>query len=78
MRCLSDEQLELVATVLDDPACLPLMEHVQKCDACRRRLEQMQADATLINDIRELRESRQDIKAPTEELTRRDGGIAPG
>ncbi len=78
MRCLSDEQIELLATILDDPACLPLMEHVHQCDACRRRLEQMQGDATLINDIRELRESRQLTKTLTEELTRRDGGIVPG
>lgn len=78
MRCLSDEQLELVATVQDAPVCRPLMEHVQQCEACRRRLEQMQADATLINDIRELRERRRDINASLEDLTGRDGGIDPG
>jgi len=78
MRCLSDEQIELLATILDDPSCLPLMEHVQQCDACRCRLGQMQGDATLIRDIRELRESRQRAQTLTEELTRRDGGIAPG
>lgn len=77
MRCLSDEQLELLATVLDDPSCLPLVEHVRRCDDCRLRLEQMQTDATLVSDIRELRESRQHIKTLTEELTRRDGGVAP-
>lgn len=77
MRCLSDEQLERVVTMLDDPACPPPTGHLQQCDACRRRLEQMQADVTLINDIRELRESRQDITVPTEELIPRDGGIAP-
>ncbi len=78
MRCLSDEQLELLATLLDDPSCLALMEHVQRCTTCRGRLERMQADAMLIEDIQELRESRQRSQALAEELTRRDDGIAPG
>lgn len=70
MRCLTDEQIESLVARPDDAAALAgLRQHAQTCNACRERLEQAQADAGLIGEIRELRKRREGVKPLVEGIS---------
>jgi predicted anti-sigma-YlaC factor YlaD len=62
VRCPSQEKIEQLAAGGDDPALLRLHAHLDRCPACRQRLEQAQADLSIITDIRELTERREQVK----------------
>ena len=68
MRCLTDEQIESLVARRDDAALAGLRGHVQTCNACRERLEQAQADAGLVGEIRDLRERREGVKSLVERM----------
>jgi len=64
MRCLTDEQLErLAAAPNDDTTQVRFRAHAHGCAKCRKKLEQVQADAAMIGDVRELREHRDKVKS---------------
>lgn len=62
MRCPRQERIEQLAAGSDDPALPRVRAHVAKCPDCQRRLELAQAERGLLNDLRELAESRSRIK----------------
>ena len=68
MRCLTEEQIESLVARRDDAALAGLRRHAQTCNACRERLEQAQADAGLVGEIRELRERREGVKPLVERM----------
>ena len=69
MRCPSDEQIERLATKPDDAACAAWRDHVADCSSCKLRLDQARTDASLVGDIRELRQRRDHIKPLADGLT---------
>lgn len=75
MRCLNNEQLERLAAAPDDTANTSPLAHTRGCEACRRKLERVRTDATLVADIRELRERRAKVKPIQDEMTDTDGRI---
>ncbi len=62
MRCLTDEQIELLAARPDAGADTPSRRHVDACAACSHRLQEAEADARLVGDIREFRERRAQVR----------------
>ncbi|MFH1419524.1 MAG: hypothetical protein ABII12_14710 [Planctomycetota bacterium] len=62
MRCLTDKQIEQLAAGAKDDALDRLRTHVERCEACWRRLQECEVDTLLIGDIRELRERREEVK----------------
>ena len=63
MRCLTDAQIESLVARPDAASALASPHrHAQTCNACREKLEQAQADAGLVGEIRELRERREEVK----------------
>lgn len=75
MRCPNNEQLERLAAAPGDTANTGLLAHTRECEACRRKLERVRTDASLVADIRELREHRAKIKPIQDEMTDTDGRI---
>ncbi len=75
MQCLNNEQLERLAAAPDDTANIGSLAHTRDCEACRRKLERIRTDATLVADIRELREHRAKVKPIQDEMTDTDGRI---
>ena len=59
MRCLSDRQFELLVAKPHDASRAKLLAHASACDVCSKRLEQARSDAELVDEIRELRQSRE-------------------
>ena len=73
MRCPRQERIEQLASGSDDPALLRIRAHVDRCPRCQELLEQAKADASLIVDIRELAQRRQEVRPLLEGLSGNGG-----
>lgn len=62
MRCLTDEQIESLATRPDAGENTPSRRHADACPACSQRLQEAEENARLVGDIREFRERRAQVR----------------
>lgn len=76
MRCPRQERIEQLAAGSDDPALPRIRAHVDECQRCRDLLEQAKADASLIGDIRELTQRREEVKPLLHGLSENGGSDA--
>lgn len=67
MRCLSDEQIEQLASSAIAPNDR-LMAHLERCLNCRKRLEQARRDAALVAEIIEFSQARGTVKPLVDQL----------
>ncbi len=67
MRCLSDEQIEQLASSATAPNGR-LTAHLERCLHCRERLEQARHDAALVAEIIELSHARGTVKPLADQL----------
>lgn len=71
MRCLSDEQIEALASANHARPSRRRLRHVADCGRCAARLVQARADAALTADLRDIAERRVHLQALQREVENR-------
>lgn len=63
MTCLTDEQIEQLTSQDSEESIPPAIQaHLRNCVQCRLRFDQAKVDATMVNDLKELAEYRNQVK----------------